>query len=82
MNPHLGGFPIEVEAPPVNECRVDEVSGERQRFGFKILAPWCGESPQSVRGAAADGPARDETRAISCRSWASSSALTAVCPLR
>ncbi len=36
--------PIEVAAPRVNDKRVDEETGERQRFSSKILAPWCRKS--------------------------------------
>lgn len=38
--------PVEVTAPWVNGRRVDEESGERQRFSSKILAPWCRKSPK------------------------------------
>jgi putative transposase len=37
---------IEVQAPRVNDRRVDEVSGERQRFSSSILPPWCRKSPK------------------------------------
>jgi transposase-like protein len=41
-----GAGPIEVEAPRVNDKRVDEQTGERQRFRSAILAPWCRKSPK------------------------------------
>jgi transposase-like protein len=41
-----GAGPIEVEAPRVNDRRVDGASGERQRFRSAILAPWCRKSPK------------------------------------
>jgi len=41
-----GAGPIEVEAPRVNDRRVDEATGERCRFRSEILAPWCRKSPK------------------------------------
>ncbi len=41
-----GAGPIEVEAPRVNDKRVDAVTGERCRFRSQILAPWCRKSPK------------------------------------
>ncbi|WSM44883.1 IS256 family transposase (plasmid) [Streptomyces cellulosae] len=38
--------PVEVRAPRVNDRRVDEATGERQRFSSKILPPWCRKSPK------------------------------------
>ncbi|MGE7434461.1 IS256 family transposase [Kitasatospora sp. NPDC001175] len=38
--------PVEVTAPRVNDRRVDEATGERQRFSSKILPPWCRKSPK------------------------------------
>ncbi|MBL3671704.1 IS256 family transposase [Streptomyces sp. M2CJ-2] len=38
--------PVEVRAPRVNDRRVDETTGERQRFSSKILPPWCRKSPK------------------------------------
>ena len=35
-----------VEAPRVNDRRVDEQTAERHRFRSSILAPWCRRSPQ------------------------------------
>src|SRR5262249_49664332 len=32
---------IEVAAPRVNDKRVDEATGERERFTSAILPPWC-----------------------------------------
>jgi transposase-like protein len=37
---------IEVRAPRVNDKRVDEVTGERQRFSSAILPAWCRKSPK------------------------------------
>jgi putative transposase len=37
---------IEIEAPRVNDRRVDEVSGERRRFSSVIVPPWCRKSPK------------------------------------
>ena len=37
---------VEVTAPRVNDKRVDEQSGERQKFSSSILLPWCRRSPQ------------------------------------
>ncbi len=37
---------IEIEAPRVNDKRVDEESGERQRFASVIVPPWCRKSPK------------------------------------
>jgi transposase-like protein len=41
-----GAGPIEVEAPRVNDKRVDALTGERCRFRSQILAPWCRKSPK------------------------------------
>jgi len=41
-----GAGPIEVEAPRVNDQRIDEATGERCRFRSAILAPWCRKSPK------------------------------------
>ncbi len=37
---------IEIESPRVNDRRVDEVTGERQRFASVIVPPWCRKSPK------------------------------------
>jgi putative transposase len=37
---------IEIEAPRVNDRRVDEATGERQRFSSVIVPPWCRRSPK------------------------------------
>jgi len=37
---------VEVLAPRVNDKRIDEATGERQRFSSAILPPWCRKSPQ------------------------------------
>jgi transposase-like protein len=37
---------VEVVAPRVNDKRVDETTGERQRFSSAILPPWCRRSPR------------------------------------
>ncbi len=41
-----GAGPIEVEAPRVNDKRIDGATGERCRFRSEILAPWCRKSPK------------------------------------
>lgn len=41
-----GAGPIEVEAPRINDRRVDEETGERCRFRSQVLAPWCRKSPK------------------------------------
>jgi len=37
---------IEIEAPRVDDRRVDEATGERQRFASVIVPPWCRKSPK------------------------------------
>jgi transposase-like protein len=37
---------VEVATPRVNDKRVDEATGERQRFASVILPAWCRRSPQ------------------------------------
>ncbi len=37
---------IEIQAPRVNDRRVDEVTGERQRFKSMIVPAWCRKSPK------------------------------------
>ena len=37
---------IEIEAPRVNDKRVDEATGGRQRFVSAIVPPWCRKSPK------------------------------------
>ncbi len=37
---------IEIEAPRVNDRRVDADTGERQRFRSEIVPPWCRKSPK------------------------------------
>ena len=37
---------VQVRAPRVNDKRVDEASGERQRFCSAILPAWCRRSPK------------------------------------
>ena len=59
-----GAGPIEVEAPRVNDKRVDEATGERRKFTSSIIAPWWPKSPKGVRGAAVDVSARDELRRL------------------
>ena len=39
---------IEIEAPRVNDRRVDPVSGERMQFKSSIVPPWCRTSPKVV----------------------------------
>jgi putative transposase len=41
-----GAGPIEVQAPRVNDKRVDEENGERCKFTSSIIAPWCRKSPK------------------------------------
>jgi len=41
-----GAGPVEIEAPRVNDRRVDEETGERCRFRSSILPPWCRKSPK------------------------------------
>ena len=41
-----GAGPIVVEAPRVNDRRVDDVSGEHCRFASAILTSWCRKSPR------------------------------------
>ena len=41
-----GGGPIEVEAPRVNDRRVDEATGQRCRFRSSIIPPWARKSPK------------------------------------
>ena len=40
-----GAGPVEIEAPRVNDKRVDE-TGERVRFRSSIIPPWCRKSPK------------------------------------
>lgn len=37
---------IEVKAPRVNDKRIDESTGERQRLSSAILPPWCRKTPK------------------------------------
>jgi putative transposase len=37
---------VEVKAPRVNDKRVEETTGQRQRFRSQILPPWCRRSPR------------------------------------
>ena len=37
---------VQVKAPRVNDKRVDQGTGERQKFSSSILLPWCRRSPQ------------------------------------
>ena len=37
---------VEVVTPRVNDKRIDEVTGERQRFASVILPAWCRKSPK------------------------------------
>jgi len=39
---------IDVEAPRVNDKRIDPETGERCRFGSSILPPWCRKSPKVI----------------------------------
>ena len=66
--------PIEVEAPRVNDKRVDDETGERCRFRSQILAAVVPQEPEGGRGAAVDVPARDALGRLRARRWPSSSA--------
>jgi transposase-like protein len=37
---------VRVAVPRVNDKRIDDVTGERQRFRSHILPPWCRRSPR------------------------------------
>ena len=37
---------VQVAAPRVNDKRVDQATGQRQRFASAILPAWCRKSPQ------------------------------------
>ena len=37
---------IEIEAPRVNDKRVDEATGDRRGFKSVIVPPWCRKSPK------------------------------------
>lgn len=37
---------IEIRAPRIDDRRVDEVTGEHQRFASVIVPPWCRKSPK------------------------------------
>src|SRR5262245_42397825 len=41
-----GAGPVEIEAPRVNDRRMDDETGERVRFRSSIVAPWCRRSPK------------------------------------
>lgn len=41
-----GAGPIEIQAPRVNDKRVDADTGERVRFRSSIISPWCRKSPK------------------------------------
>jgi transposase-like protein len=41
-----GAGPVEIEAPRVNDRRVDVETGERARFRSSIVPPWCRKSPK------------------------------------
>ena len=41
-----GAGPLEVQAPRVNDRRLDEVTGERMRFSSSILPRWARKSPK------------------------------------
>ena len=41
-----GAGAVEIEAPRVNDCRLDEETGERCRFRSSIVPPWCRKSPK------------------------------------
>ena len=37
---------VEIQAPRINDKRVDADSGERRRFASSIVPPWCRKSPK------------------------------------
>ena len=37
---------VEIEAPRVNDCRVDQATGEKAQFRSVIIPPWCRRSPK------------------------------------
>jgi putative transposase len=41
-----GAGPLEVQAPRVDDRRVDDVTGEKMRFRSSILPPWARKSPK------------------------------------
>jgi transposase-like protein len=41
-----GSGPIEIQAPRVNDRRVDAETGEKQGFRSSIVPPWCRKSPK------------------------------------
>ncbi|HEX3538924.1 MAG TPA: transposase, partial [Acidimicrobiales bacterium] len=41
-----GAGAIEIQAPRVNDRRVDEATGERRRFRSSIIPPWARKSPK------------------------------------
>ena len=41
-----GAGSVEIEAPRVNDKRVDAETGERMRFRSSIIPPWCRKSPK------------------------------------
>jgi hypothetical protein len=41
-----GSGPIEIEAPRVNDKRIDEATGKRCRFRSSIIPPWARKSPK------------------------------------
>jgi len=41
-----GAGPVEIEAPRVNDKRVDEATGERRRFQSSIIPRWARKSPK------------------------------------
>jgi putative transposase len=41
----IGAGPVEIQAPRVNDKRIDDESGERCRFRSSIIPPWCPKSP-------------------------------------
>ena len=37
---------VEIEAPRVNDCRVDQATGEKAQFKSVVIPPWCRRSPK------------------------------------
>jgi hypothetical protein len=72
---------IPVRAPRVNDKRMDEATGERQRFSSAILPAWARKSPAWPRCCRCC-TCTACPRVTSCRRWSSSSALPRACPPR
>ena len=69
-----GAGPVEIEAPRVNDRRVDDGPVSGAGSAAAIVPPWCRKRPEGRRGAAVDVPARHELAATSPRRSTGSSA--------